>query len=83
MVTYLARSVRSQSITEPLNNGKIRYYSIINDGSSSAKTMDEKELFLIKTASERITKFSVMSIEEPEDANAEGFKVLVEHYFKK
>ena len=83
MVTYLARSIRSQSITEPLNNGKIRYYSVMNDGSNSAKTLDEKELFLIKTASEGIPKFLIMSLEEPEDANAEGHKVSMEHSFKK
>ena len=61
MVTYLARSVRSQSITESLNNGKIRYFSVMNDGSSLGKEMDEKELFLIKTASDGIPKFSIMS----------------------
>ena len=27
-----------------------QYYSIHNDGLSSAKTMDEKELFIMKTA---------------------------------
>ena len=62
---------------------KICYYSIMNDGSSSAKTLDEKELFLIKTTSEGIPKFSIMLLEEPEDANAEGLKVSMEHYFKK
>ena len=83
MVTYLARSIRSQSITEPLNNGKIHYYSVMNDGSSLAKTLDEKELFLIKTASDEIPKFSIMSLEEPEDVNAEGLKVSMEHSFEK
>ena len=83
MVTYLARSIRSQWITEPLHNGKIRYYSIMNDDSSLAKTLDEKELFLIKIASEGIPKFSIMLLEEPEDANAEGLKVSMEHYLKK
>ena len=50
MVDYLAKSIRIKSITEPLNSGTIRYYSVMNDGSSSSKTMDEKELFLMKTA---------------------------------
>ena len=50
MVNYLAKSIRIKSVTDPINSGKIRYYSIMNDGSSSSKTMDEKELFLIKTA---------------------------------
>ena len=50
MVDYLAKSIRIKSITEPLNSSTIRYYSVMNDGSSSSKTMDEKELFLMKTA---------------------------------
>ena len=66
-----ASALGEQEVTEPLNNGKIRYYSVMNDGSSSAKTLNEKELFLIKTASDGIPKFSMMSLEEPEDANAE------------
>ena len=50
MMNYLTKSSRIKSITEPLNSGTIRYYSVMNDGSSSAKTMDEKELFLMKSA---------------------------------
>ena len=50
----------------------------MNDGSSSTKTMDEKELFLIKTAPSGIPKFSIMSLEEVEDADAEGPKVAFE-----
>lgn len=87
MVTYVARNIRSQSrnrsCTEPLNKGKIRYYSVMNDGSSSSKTLDEKELFLITTASEGIPKFSIMSLEEPEDANTDGLKTSMEHSFEK
>ena len=44
----------------------------MNDGSGSAKTMDEKELFLMKTAAEGYPKYTVMSLEEPENAHAEG-----------
>ena len=51
MVNFLAKSSRIQLITEPLNSGAVRYYSVMNDGSSSAKTLEEKELFLMKTAS--------------------------------
>ena len=55
----------------------------MNDGSSSAKTMDEKELFLIKTAPSGIPKFSVMSLEEVEDGDAEGLKVALEKSLEK
>ena len=44
----------------------------MNDGSGSAKTMDEKELFLMKTVAEGYPKYTVMSLEEPENAHAEG-----------
>ena len=50
MVDYLSKSSRIKSITEPLNSGVIKYYSVMNDGSSSTKTMDEKELFLMAHA---------------------------------
>ena len=55
----------------------------MNDGSSSAKTMDEKELFLMKTAAEGHPKYSVMSLEEPENAHAEGLKRAMENSFEK
>ena len=40
----------------------IEHYSVHNDSSSSAKTVDEKELFIIKTAHKGKVKFSVMSL---------------------
>ena len=79
----MAQSFRKQSITDPLNNGKVRYYSSMNDGSSSAKTNDEKELYLIKTAPDGSPKFSVLSLEEPENANAEGLKASMDDAFRK
>ena len=52
----LSKSSRIKTVTEPINNGKVRYYSIMNDGSSSTKTLDEKELFLLKTAPDGMFK---------------------------
>ena len=71
--------VKLDNITNPINDGLIKYYSIMSDGSSSAKTMDEKELFLMKTASTGIPKFSVISLEEVEYAQAEGLKLAMEN----
>ena len=45
MVKYISKSMKVKNITEPLNIGETNYYSVMNDASSSAKTMDEKELF--------------------------------------
>ena len=83
MVSYLSKSIRIKTITEPLNSGDIRYYSVRNDGSSSAKTLDEKELYLLKTAATGESKFSLVSLEEPENTNAEGLKVAMENTFEK
>ena len=78
MSKYFSKSIKIKNITEPLNNGEYHYYSIMNDGSSSAKTMDEKELFLIKTASSGTPKFSIMSLEEVENTDMDGLKVALE-----
>ena len=40
--------------------------------------MDEKEPFIIKTAYKGEVNFSVISLEEPEEANAEGLKLVIE-----
>ena len=41
--------------------------------------MDKKVLFLVKTPHKCEVKFSVMSLEEPEEANAEGLKLALEN----
>ena len=79
MVKYLSKSTLLTNITEPLNENRISYYGVMNDGSSSTKTMDEKELFVIKTAATGVPKFSVMSLEDVADANAEGLKTALEN----
>ena len=79
MLTYLSRLIITNNITKPLNDGTIPYYSIHNDSSSSAKTMDKKELFIIKTAHKGEFKFNIMSLEEPNEANAEGLKPALEN----
>ena len=48
MIQYLSRNIISASITNTDSDGTVCYYSIHNDGSSSAKTMDEKELCMMK-----------------------------------
>ena len=81
MLTYLSRSIIN-NIMKPLNDGTMRYYSIHNCGSSSAKTMDEKELFIIKTAHKGEVEL-VMSLEEPNKANANDLKDALENSIMK
>ena len=40
--------------------------------------MHDKELFIMKTAHMGEVKFHVMSLEEPNEANAEGLKAALE-----
>ena len=83
MTHYIAQSFRSKAISKPIQNGDIRYYSVMNDRSSSIKTLDEKELFLMKTAQYGIPKFSIISLEEPNHTNAAGLKTSMEESFRK
>ena len=78
MLFYLSKSIVLENITKSLNVGTIRYYRVHNDGSNSAKTMDEKELFIMKTAHKGEVKFHVMSLKEPDEANEEGLKAALE-----
>ena len=61
MLTYLSRSIITNNISKPLNDGTIRYYSIHNDSFNGATTMGKKELFIIKTAHKGEVKFNIMS----------------------
>ena len=47
MLHFLSKSIVKNNIAKPLiNGGTRRYYSVHNDGSSSTKTRDDKELYL-------------------------------------
>ena len=71
------------NITEPLNDNIINYYSVLFDGASSAKCIDEKELFMTKTCVEGSPTFNVMSLEEPEECTAAGIKEAMENSISK
>ena len=71
---YISLNQRSKNITEPLNKNILNYYSMLFDGASSSKCVDEKELFVRKLCVEGKPIFHVMSLEEPEECNAEGIK---------
>ena len=63
---------------EQYDKALVHYCSVHNDGLTVTKTMDEKEPFIIKTAYKGEVNFSVISLEEPEEANAEGLKLVIE-----
>ena len=78
MLFYLSKSIVLENITKPLNDGPIRYYSIHNNRSSTAKTMDKKELFIMKTTHKGEVKFHAMRLKEPDEANEDGLKAVLE-----
>ena len=55
----------------------------MNDGSSSAKMQDKKELYLIKIVPDGSPKVSILSLEEPINANAVGLKAAMDRSFTK
>lgn len=78
ITTYLSKSSGIKTITKPILDGKMRYYSLLSDGSSSAKTMAEKEVFLLKSATQGVPKFMLLGLEEPTESNAVGLKQALE-----
>ena len=49
IMKYISLSQRLIKTTQPLNENIVNYYSILFDGASTAKCVDEKELFIMKT----------------------------------
>ena len=84
IIHFLAKNELNKNITEPLNSGKRHYYSLLSDGSSNAKTMDEKELVLIKTCNEGQPVFHVLGLIVVEEGDHKGIanaikKQLIKH----
>ena len=60
MIHFLAKDILYRNITNLLNSGEKHFYSLLSNGSSNAKTMDEKELVLIKTCDQGRPVFHVL-----------------------
>ena len=74
MIVSLSESIKMKTLTEPVNEKKIRYYNVLNDGSRSAKTKDEKEVFLIKTTPKEKPEVSLISLEESIEGDGNGLR---------
>ena len=74
MVMLLSKSIITENITDPLNSVSRIYFSLLFDGSLSAKTRDEKDLYIIKTCDNGKARFDVLALEQPDDADANGLK---------
>ena len=83
ILLFLSKSMITENVMEPLNSGERRYFSLLSDGSSIAKTMDEKELYVIKTCDKGKPRFDVLALEQPDDAGAKGLKESLDNAVKK
>ena len=61
----------------------MNHYRILFDGASSAKCVDKKELLIIKTWLQDKPTFNEMSLEEPDECNADGISKAMKNSFNK
>ena len=83
ILLFLSKLMITENIAEPINSGDRTYFSLLTDGSSSAKTMDEKELYVIKTRDKGKPRFDVLALEQLDDAGAKGLKESLDNAVKK
>ena len=83
MIMYLSKSIVAENITDPLHSGERLYFSLLFDGSSNAKTIDEKELYLIKTCDLEKPSYNVLALEQLDAADAKGLKSSLDNAVKK
>ena len=62
MVMFLSKSTVIENITNPLNSGLRIWSSLLFDESLSAKTMDKKDLYIIKTCGNGKARFDVSAL---------------------
>ena len=80
---FLSKSMITENITEPLNSGDRTYFSLLTNGSYSAKTMEEKELYVIKTCDKGKPRFDVLALEQPDDAGTKDLKESLDNAVEK
>ena len=83
IMKYISLSERFKKITQPLNENIVKYYSIFFDVASSAKCVDEKELFIMKTCAQGKPTFNVVSLEKPDECNADDINEAMKNSFNK
>ena len=62
LILFLSHFLLRENVVDPLNDGPRLYFSLLYDGSSSVKTFDEKELYIIKTCNTDRSQFDVLSV---------------------
>ena len=74
IVIFLSNSTIKGNVVKPLNEKKKKteLFCLLCDGSSSATTNNEKELYLTKTCKNGKPRFDVLSLQQPYDTSASG-----------
>ena len=72
MVYFIYKANVHEKIPEPVNTKKHIYFSTLFDSSSNAKTMDEKEVYVIKSCDMRKPCYNVLALQQAAEADAQG-----------
>ena len=72
MVYIISKAIVHEKVLEPLNTKKCIYFSILFGGSSIAKKMDEKEIYVIKSCDMGKPCYGVLALQQPEEAESQG-----------
>ena len=83
IISCLSKVFVVENITKPLNKGEQKYYILLFDGLFSVKTMNEKEVYVIKNCDNGEFCFDVLVLEQPDDAGAAGLKVALDKVITK
>ena len=74
IMKYISISQRIKNIMQPLNENILNYYSVLFDGASSSKCVDEKELFVIKLCLEGKPIFHICLLKSPRGVVLKGLR---------
>ena len=78
LILFLSSFLLRKNVVDPLNDGTRLYFCLLYDGASSAKTSDEKELYIINTCNNGRSQFHVLSVQEPDDTGSQGLHEALE-----
>ena len=82
ILLFLSKSI-TENITETLNSGDRTYFSFLTENSSCAKTMAEKELYVVKPCDKGKPRFDILVLEQSDDAGAKGLKQSLDNAVQK
>ena len=62
LILFLSNFLLHENVVDASNDGTRLHFSLLYDGSSSATTSDEKELYIIKTCNNGQPQFDLLSL---------------------